>query len=180
MRKKIGEFLVSKGVVTPAQVEQILNYARLKGMRFGEAGLESGILTKEMLVRAFGPNYMVDFFHLVPEYFPETTRELFEPDFMLEWGVLPLGYKTVWKFFRTKKLLNLGLVDPARRESITIAEEKAQKILGEDKWVGTKKYLVLADEFVAVLERVYKIPSKKMAGYEKLDPTLRLFLESGA
>lgn len=177
MRKKIGEFLVAKGVLTPAQVEQILNYARIRGMRFGEAGLEMGLLTKEAMVRAFGPNYMVDFFHLVPEYFPEVTKHLFEPPFMLKWGVLPLGYKTVWKFFRPKKLLNIGLIDPSRKDAIEAIHARAQEVLGAGNWVGTKRYLILADEFVNVMERVYKVAPAQMAS-DASDPTLRLFLDA--
>ena len=178
MRKKIGEFLVSKGVLTSAQVEQILNYARLKGMRFGEAGLEMGLLSKESLVRAFGPNYMVDFFHLEPQYFPEATKDLFNTDFLLQFGVLPLGYKTVWKFFRPKKLLNIGLIDPSRQDALEAVKAHASEVLGAGSWAGTKPYLILADEFVSVLERVYKVPHGKMAKFETVDPTLKLFLDA--
>jgi hypothetical protein len=179
MRKKIGEFLVSKGVLTPSQVEQILNYARIKGMRFGEAGLEMGLLSKESLIKAFGPNYMVDFFHLVPEYFPEATRHLFQPEFLLKWGVLPLGYKTVWKFFRTKKLLNVGLVDPSRKESLDAVKAEVTQALGEGVCVGTKQYLILADEFVSVLEKVYQVPPNTIAELDAVDPTVKLFVDSG-
>lgn len=177
MRKKIGEVLIAKGVLTEAQVQQILNYASIRGLRFGEAGMEMGLLTRESMVRAFGPNYLVDFFHLEPAYFPQATRALFDAEFVVRWGILPLGYKTVGRFLGTKKVLNIGLIDPSRTESVEAVERLAREKLGSG-YAGLKSYLVLADEFVSVMESVYQVPAKEMVHFTEVDPTLKLFLDS--
>ena len=114
MKKKlrIGEFLVSKKILTPQQVDRILEYSKMRGLRFGEAGLELGYLSREAFIQVFGPNFEVDFFHLNPNYFPELTKDLIPLEMVLRYGVLPLGFKSEFGFFRRRKHVNLGFLSP--------------------------------------------------------------------
>ena len=60
MPKAIGQFLVERGVLNQIQVEQILEFSKKTGLRFGEAGLELGLLSYQTLEKVFGPNYRVE------------------------------------------------------------------------------------------------------------------------
>src|SRR5690606_15468033 len=110
------------------------------GLRFGEAGLELGLLTRDSMLRAFGQHYMVDFFHLEPKYFPQSTRDLFPVKTMIRLGLLPLGLKRTRGFFRTGRILNIGLLDPSAKQSIHSAEQLAATQV--EGLRGVKPYLV--------------------------------------
>src|SRR5579883_2363825 len=114
--KRIGEFLVEKKVLKPAEVEQILEYGRRENLRFGEAGVKLGLLTEDALVRVFGKNYRVDFFHLDGKFFPRQTSGILSLETILRYGVLPLGFKNEYGIFKRGRILNLGMLDPGRTD----------------------------------------------------------------
>jgi hypothetical protein len=179
MRKRIGEFLVEKGVITDAQVKQILKHSQENGMRFGDAGLELGILTSDRMVEVFGPSFAVDFFHLEAEYFPQVTRDLYPVDTLVRLGLLPLGFKVEKRLFRSKKILNLGLLDPSRRAAVDEALEAAVAKLGPREVQGVKVFLTLPDQFVTVLSQVYGQTAEQLKARDpaRVDGTLALYLE---
>jgi hypothetical protein len=179
VRKRIGEFLVEKGVINEAQVQEILKYGQRTGLRFGEAGLELKILSREMLIQVFGPSFNVDFFHLNPEYFPQVTRDLFTVDQIIEWGALPLGFKTEHKFFRARKMLNVGFLDPARADAVQAAEAAARAKLGANGIHGLKVFLILTDQFLEVMRGVYRVDEAALRArdHTSMDGTLAMFLE---
>ncbi len=179
MRKRIGEYLVERGVLKPTEVERILSFGKASGLRFGEAGLELGLLTKESLVKAFGRSYWIDFFHLDPAFFPQATQNFFSVEFILRYGVLPLGTKSLPGLFRARKLLNLGLLDPSRKDVLEACSDKARSSMAEGEFAGVKTYLVLAPEFVAVLEKQYGVAPAAIGqeGRFELDPTLQMYLD---
>jgi hypothetical protein len=134
--------------------------------------MELGFVTQDRMVEIFGPNHAVDFFHLQPEYFPQHSRDALDLATILKWGVLPLGFKAERKFFSTKRILNLGALDPSRpglREACTAACTQAH---------GVRPYLVLGDQFVAILMKVYGLTPARLAALKEseTDPTLQLFL----
>ncbi len=175
MRKRIGEYLVERGILKPDQVDQIVAFGQSTGQRFGEAGIELGLLTRDHLIKAFGQNYHIDFFHLQPEYFPQVTKSLLAPDLIVSHGVLCLGFKTVPGLFRSRKLLNLGLLDPSRKKSVEAATEVASQSAGV---VGVKTYLLLAPQFVSVLEQVYGLGADKILKFPEIDPLLKMYLDN--
>ncbi len=179
MRKRIGEYLVERGILKLDQVEQILAFGRTSGLRFGEAGMELGLLDRQSMIQAFGKNYLIDFFHLDSRYFPEVTRELLPVDAIVRFGALPLGYKTVPGLFRSRKVLNLGLLDPAREDAVDAVTEVVRPVVGE-ALAGVKTYLVLAADFVPLVEKVFALSPAALAKIptEKVDPTLKMYLES--
>ena len=172
---RIGEFLVSKGLLNERQVEDVLKHSARTGLRFGEAALELGIITTDSLVRVFGPNWKVNFFHLYPKFLPAGTRDLFTPAEMIQYGVIALGTKTEQSFLRSRRFLNVGFLDPLREESIQfvrtrLRSDAAQKLDVQD----FKAYLVLADQLIGVLQEIYSVNLFAQAG--PVDPTLKLFL----
>ncbi len=165
--KRIGEFLIERKVLNPLEVEQILDYGKREKLRFGEAGIKLGLLTESELARVFGKNYRVDYFHLDPQYFPKETSELLDLKTILRYGVLPLGQKKEYGFFRQEKILNLGMLDPGREKEISLEAFPRRRI-----------FLVLAEQFLDVLQSCYGLSANQVAlmGAEELDPTLRMFL----
>src|ERR1700751_1048512 len=140
MQKRIGDFLVEKKVLTPAQVEQVLEYGRRENLRFGEAGMKLGLLTEDAMVRVFGKNYRVDFFHLDGKFFPRQTSPIIPLDTILQFGVLPLGFKNEYGLFKSGRILNLGMLDPGRKDALQAAETEARKHTESNR---TKVFLVL-------------------------------------
>ena len=170
---------MQKGLITEAQLEQVIAYSRESGLKFGEAALKLGIISKEAFPKLFGPNFSVNFFHLDSAFFPLVTRNLFSPEFILEHGVLPLGFKKEFRFFRTRNLLNIGVLDPANKNELKLIEREAKKRSPDRPIHGLKTYLVLPDQFLEILEKIYKISKEEL---KKRDPkeliaSLREFME---
>lgn len=180
MRKRIGDYLMDKGILTKDQVKEILKYSKSVGLRFGEAGMELGVIKKDDLLKLFGPSFGVDYFHLEPEYFPAETKEIFPIPYMIKHGVVPLGFKTEYKFFRPKKQLNLGFLSPSDRSHVREVEGYAMSHLNDPSVIGVKNFLILAEQFLNVLSKVYGVQDDQI---HKMDPkdvaeNLSLFLES--
>lgn len=180
MAKRIGEYLVERGLLTTSQVQDILDYSRQKGLRFGDAGLEMGVLTRQGLIKLFGKNYATDFFHVEAAYFPQTTREVFAVDVMLRLGALPLGMKRQGGLFGTKRLLNVGLLDPSDRAAVAEVERLTLSGGGATTFDGVKVYLILADQFLEVLCSAYGLAESEIRKREAaaVSGTLALYLES--
>lgn len=176
--KRIGDFLVERGILTRADVEQIAEYGKREGRRFGEAGMELGLLSEEQLVRLFGKNFRVNFFNLDPRFFPRQTNALLSVDTIIRHGVLPLGFKRGgYSLFRASRTFNLGMLDPASRESQKTAEEEVRK--NGENFQRTQVFLVLADQFLDVLSSVFDVKMKDLLQRppESVDGTLALSLD---
>ena len=181
---RIGEFLVSKKILTPNQVELILEYSHERGLRFGEAGMELGFLSRESFVRLFSPSPDVDLFQLYPQYFPKETKNLLNIDSILRYGVLPLGSRIRGSWFGSRKIINLGFLSPRKPQ---IVQEVKNLILAQPsdiEKIDFRIFVILADQFLNVLESVYQINenqiltiAKDPTKHTEIDSTLRLFLE---
>lgn len=170
---KIGQFLVEKGVLHPEQVQEVLSYSGRTGMRFGEAALELKLLTREQLVDVFGPGFQTAFFHLDTDYFPAQTRDLITLSEALQYGVLPLGYKTEAHLLKRHKVLNLGFLDPSKTEQVKKVESLVLPRAAKETQ-GIKIFLVLADQFLTVLRDHYGLSDGALQSVpsDALDPIL--------
>jgi hypothetical protein len=176
MSKRIGEFLIERKLLTPSQRSEILAYSREHGLRFGDAALELGLLKRSELIQLFGPSFRTNFFYLDPLRFPVQTADLLTAEEIAEWGVLPLGSKTGWGFFRSRRQVNLGCVDP--RE--TSLHEKAMTRILERAHARSfsiqrdpKIYLVLADQVLKVLKQVYGLSIETLRDSGRIHPLLQ-------
>jgi hypothetical protein len=179
MRRRIGEFLVAKGILTSEQVDRVLVHSRRTSLRFGEAGQALGVLTVEMMKRLLGVHHEVDFFNLDPSLFPRETQELLPLEAILRLGALPLGVADQQKIFRSKKALRLGLLDPSRAEAVREAARLASERPGAKEFEEVRVFLVVADQFADILREVYGLQESalKALGPEELDPTLVEFFK---
>lgn len=178
MPKKIGQFLMEMGVLSEKQVVEIVKYAQASGVKFGEAAIRLGFLKSESPLPFPGLKARVDFFHLSPRYFPKSTQGLFPVEAMVEWGVLPLGYKRSSRFFRPTQDLNLGFLDPGNRLAAESAEKMARAHPSLSTFSSVRKYLILADEFISVLEEIYQFSEARLRSVprEKMEGTLYTYL----
>jgi hypothetical protein len=179
-RKRIGEFLIEKGLLTEAQAAEIAAYGQRTGLRFGDAGLELKLLSREKLAEVFGPSFAVDFFHLDPQYFPQVTQALLSVDEMLRYGATPLGFKTEQKLFRARKLLNVGFLDPAREDAQKLILAIAEAKLGAGSVHAVKPFLILPDQFMDIMTQVYGLKAADIRARDltTLDGTLAMYFEN--
>lgn len=185
MQKRIGEFLVDRGLLTLTQVDQILSYSGRTGTRFGQAALELKLITREQLIEVFGPSYEVPFFHLQAAYFPETTKNLMTVDEILKFGALPLGFKTELKLLgKKKKIINIGVLDPineTQKAGIkdTVLKRFQSEMTSTTEEVELKYFLILADQFISILRSHYQVSDEQLKNKptSQLNSILSMFLE---
>ncbi|MBI3893913.1 MAG: hypothetical protein HY303_20535, partial [Candidatus Wallbacteria bacterium] len=90
-KKRIGEILISKGLITPQQLESALAIQREdRSKRVGEIWVEAGIITEEVLSRALAFQYGVSYFDLANFVPREDMRDVLSDDLVNLHGVLPV------------------------------------------------------------------------------------------
>jgi len=180
MRRRIGEYLVSRGILTENDVRKVLLHGRRRRLRFGEAGVDLGLLSRDILLRVFGESYAIDFFNLDPAFYPPNMVDLLEVEFLLGLGSLPLGFKTEFRFFRRCRSLNIGMLNPTRRESVAALENQVRSSLEVDKRHPVRIYLIVVDQFLEVLRSCFKLTPDDILkrGESRLDPILWQHLNS--
>jgi hypothetical protein len=173
-RKRIGEFMMEKGLIHRDWINPILEHSKANGLRFGEAAVALGYVTekelRQVLLEPFG-NQKV--FHLDPNFIPSVTADLVPLDAMIRLGVIPLGFKNEFHWFRSRQRLNLGLLNENRREVMDWMSTQ----LGNVK--AFKTFQVLPDEFLQTLELCYGIEKSSLLdlGPEQIDVNLALYLQ---
>ena len=182
MRKRIGDIFVEKGLINQSQLDEAVSYSQQNSIRLGDACVKLGFIKPETLLNIFGKSNKVDFFYLDVAHYPTVTQNLFDIPTLIKYGVLPLGFKTQMKLFKTKRQLNLGLISPEKPEaSLLELENLARAKLGPEAFHELKIYLILAEQLVGVLEKKYNIPEAKLRAFEgEMDERLILFLDSGS
>lgn len=173
-RKRIGEFMMEKGMIHRDWINPILEHAKANGLRFGEAAVALGYVSekelRQILLQPFG-NQKV--FHLDPNFIPSVTADLVPLDAMVRLGIIPLGFKNEFHWFRTRRRLNLGVLNENRREVLDWAAENLRNVK------SFKTFQVLPDEFLQTLELCYGIDRSSLLdlGPEQIDVNLALYLQ---
>jgi type IV pilus assembly protein PilB len=175
---KVGEYLVWRGIISEKDVEKILSHSKQTGLKFCEAALKLEIVSQKALIHAFAPRFEGDYFRLSSAKFPDACRDLLDVNFVIKNGVLPLGFKSDKKLFRTRKILNIGLLDPSRVDVVNEVLALAQRKFGVDEVQSAKVYLIFVDQFLDVLGNIYKVSEDDMLNRrpDQLDEMLKLFL----
>ncbi len=173
-RKRIGEFMMEKGLIHRDWIQPILEHAKVANLRFGEAAVALGYVTekdlRQVLLQPFG-NQKV--FHLDPNFIPSVTADLVPLDAMVRLGIIPLGFKNEFHWFRTRRRLNLGVLNENRREVLDWATTQLSNVK------AFKTFQVLPDEFLQTLELCYGIERSSLLGLgpEQIDVNLALYLQ---
>jgi type IV pilus assembly protein PilB len=89
-KKRIGEILISKGLITQQHLEQALELQRENRKRVGEIWVEAGIISEEILARALATQYSVPYFDM-SNYQPKDELMALVPDSLIhQYRVLPV------------------------------------------------------------------------------------------
>ncbi len=180
MRMRIGEYLVAKGALTSRQVDEILAHSRATGKRFGDAGLELRILTEESMKKALGKSFRVDFFHVDPAYLSTEGQDLYTREQIVKFGMLPLGFRVEHKFFRSRRMLSVGFLDPARLDALDQADALARRKLGQAGIHGIRPWLIMPEHFWSTAEHLHRLTPEWVLSLSPkgLDPTLADYLRA--
>lgn len=173
-RKKIGEFMMEKGLIHRDWIIPILEHSKSNGLRFGEAAVALGYVSekdlRQVLLQPFG-NQKV--FHLDPNFIPSVTADLVPLDAMVRLGIIPLGFKNEFHWFKTRRRLNMGVLNENRRE---VTDWTASHLPNVKAF---KTFQILPDEFLQTLELCYGIERSSLLdlGPEQIDVNLALYLQ---
>ncbi len=180
MMKRIGDFFLEKGLITPEQLTEILEFSHRTGIRFGEAATSLKILTHETLQEIFGPHFKMDYSHVEPELYVAPFPDLLSVDEILEWGALPLMATMELGLFGQRKLLKVGFLNPSRKDATSQVEKRILARLKSEGIEGLKAVLLLPENFIAVLEAVFQISKSSLQKKKssQLDPLLAGFIKS--
>jgi type IV pilus assembly protein PilB len=148
---RLGDLLVAGGIITPAQLEEALNYQRAKGGRLGICLIKLGFLSEDILhsvlTRQFGVS-LVDLF--ANEIEPEVVK-LLPREYVVRYQVVPVR--------RNGSVLSVAMNDPndvlvlddlrfrtgCRIEPLLARESQIREAI--DKYYGSHKDLELKKVF---------------------------------
>jgi len=117
-RLRMGDALVKRGIVTPAQLEECLALQKSSpGERVGQILVRKGYAKEEEIMACLAEEYGLDFVHVSPLKVLPTVLELLPTDFCRRHKVLPIGadddLQTVT--VATSDPANVFLLDEIRR-----------------------------------------------------------------
>ncbi|MBR1932042.1 MAG: Flp pilus assembly complex ATPase component TadA [Lachnospiraceae bacterium] len=109
IRKKmrLGDILVTDGVLTDAQLTKALGAQKGSGKRLGEVLVDSGMLTEEEIVRALSRQMGLDFIELRDVHVPTKILKLVPPNVLRKNKVFPFEYDK-----NNPNVLRVAMVDP--------------------------------------------------------------------
>ena len=93
MKKKIGEILRAKGVVTEEQVQKALDYQRANQCKIGEALVRLGHCSQEHVTRALATHFQLPFANLSKHTIPKELLDRVPKDVALEHKIVPVAQK---------------------------------------------------------------------------------------
>jgi hypothetical protein len=177
---RIGEYLVQKGVLTLRQVDEIMAHSRATGKRFGEAGLDLRILSEDALKRVLGKSFRVDFFHADPSYLPLEGRDIYSREQIARWGMIPLGFRMEHQFFRARRMLSVGFIDPSRLDALDQADRIARERLGPTGIHGIRPWLVVPEHFWNTVRQAFQLTPEWVLSLAAadVDPTLAEYVRA--
>jgi len=173
-RKRIGDFMMEKGLLHREWIDPILEYSKANQIRFGEAAVALGYVKEAQLRQILEQPYKNQlFFHLNPQFFPRVTQDLIPVEVVIRDGILPLGYKSEFHWFRTRQRLNLGVLNLEKGSSEALVSKSASNVK------AFKTFQVLPEEFLQTLELCYGVDRAKLLemGPDQIDMNLALYLQ---
>jgi type IV pilus assembly protein PilB len=106
-RRQLGDMLIARGHITPAQLQEALEYQRERGHKrlIGEVLVELSFVTEEQVLEAVAENYDVPFAVELSRIADPRTLEVLPREFLEEHKVLPL--------FLVRGVLTVVVSEPA-------------------------------------------------------------------
>jgi type IV pilus assembly protein PilB len=145
---RIGELLVSAGLVSSSQLDEALEYQLRHGCRLGSALVELGAVDEKVLTVFLAMQRGQRVIHLKGRQIDPDLLELVPADLARRLGAVPLS--------RTKDTLEVAVVDP-NDTTVTEALERT---------TGLKVNVLIAPQtsIHATINRCYPSPSEEVSG----------------
>jgi type IV pilus assembly protein PilB len=91
-RKKLGQILVSTGVMNAEQADRALKHGKQTGKRIGEAAMELGLASEKQVAKALAEQYGLEYVDLdAPGVKDQIDRKSLDEGIIKKFLVLPLG-----------------------------------------------------------------------------------------
>lgn len=105
---KLGELLITEGLITPSDLDKAINHQRKEGGRLGEVLAKLGIVTEEQIVKVVGKQLGLAFFSfsagMLKPAIDQKLDQFIPHEFAVKNFVLPLSH--------TLKSLTVAMADP--------------------------------------------------------------------
>ncbi len=89
-RKKLGEILSDKGLITEEQIQDALRVQHQQGILFGQALVEQGLITEDRIVSVLIEQFGIPFIKPSEYEISEDLLEIFDPAMMKRYQFVPL------------------------------------------------------------------------------------------
>jgi hypothetical protein len=137
------------GLLSEEQRNEVLEYGKSHNIKFLDAVRKLKLVSDKTLKKAFGVDWKTDLVALTPDKVPLSTLYIYEPEFLITYGFLPLG-------FRKNPEGTYAVVGMLTPKDLGSIEFLAQKLKHPVKTV-----LISAVDLIDILENVYKIDLEK-------------------
>ncbi len=89
-RKKLGEILLEKGLLTESQIQDALRLQHQQGVLFGEALVEQGLITEEKILATLVEQFGLPYIEPSKYQISNELLEIFDPAMMRRFQFVPL------------------------------------------------------------------------------------------
>ncbi len=93
-QKMLGEILVELGILKPAEIQKGLTHAKAKGLRIGEALVDTKLATEAQVYKALAQQQNLEYRDLDKGSIPPNAVNLIPDDLMRKYMILPLGMES--------------------------------------------------------------------------------------
>jgi|FaiFalFF_MnMetaG_3_1042247.scaffolds.fasta_scaffold00065_6 type IV pilus assembly protein PilB len=157
--KRLGEWLIERGKITPQQLQEALEAQKLTGKRLGEILIEQGYITPEDYYEVQAAQYEVPYEPLLPETLAHdpTLRLLIPASIAMRHFLFPLR--------KEGNTLHLAMADPNNVE----AQDYIRQLTG----LNLKLYYAPPERILHAIAQHYGVPDEMVtAAHEEAEESL--------
>ena len=136
LKTKLGDLLISKGLLTAAEFDSCLDESKHTGIRVGEVLIQKGYLTEDQVYRAISEQQGLDFIDLNDSGIDTKIASKVNISILTKYSALPIDEDDVHVIFTFKDPLDLTAQDAVQR----LFPKKMLKIVGSNPSL-VEKYL---------------------------------------
>ncbi|MFN7182072.1 MAG: hypothetical protein ACK4NF_05290 [Planctomycetota bacterium] len=116
---KLGEMLVTKGLLSPVQLEKSLEYQKKHGGRIGEILLALGYIDEKTLASFLATQNKLELVDLDNLIIPEKLVQQIPIDLIVKYEIIPIGVED--------DILKIATFDPTDYEALNIISSRINK-----------------------------------------------------
>ncbi len=143
-RKKIGELLIEKNLVTESQIKEALNYQKKKGVPIGEALVELGYISSDVLVEVLSIQLDIPYVNLYKYPIDESLIGKIDGDLAKRFSVFPIKERDGKLILAMKDPLDVIAMDEVARttgmevEPVITTKPEIQRVLDQHYGITDK------------------------------------------